>query len=113
MGEEMIIRRATTEDVCEDVAMGDMWAVRRLQVDRRVAIDAATERWGPPGTSVLPGEMLWRLRVDEAIPLYIAICPGEEPLAMFNFHLRPARGVEEEILDRLGEMLTRDGDGDG
>ena len=107
MADEMSIRPATHQDMCEDMMMGDSWTLRRMQVDRRLAIEAATKRWGLPGASMLPGEMMWRLRVDEAVPVYISICPGEEPVAMFNFYQRPPRGVEEDILDLLGEMLTR------
>lgn len=113
MSDEMSIMRATTEDICEDVAMGDMWTLRRLQVDRRVAVEAATQRWGPHGTSILPGELLWRLRVDETVPVYLSICPDEpEPIVMFNFYCRPPRSVEEAVLDQLGDMLTRDDDDD-
>ncbi len=114
MSDNICVRRATTKDIREDVASGDTWVIRRLQVDRRVAVEAATDLWGPAGTSALPGEMIWRLRVNEIIPMYLAVCPGEEePIVMFNLHRRPERGVEEAILDRLGEMLARDDDGEG
>jgi hypothetical protein len=105
--DDLGIRPATPEDVREDAEAGDTWAIRRLSLESRSVIEVATGWWGPPGKSLRPGEMVWRLRVNEVVPLYVAIGQDEEPVAMFNLHSRPERAVEETILDKLSGMLVR------
>ena len=106
MSEGLHIRPATPGEIFEDLTWGDTWTLARLPVDKGEAAAAATERWGPPSPSVLPGERLWRLRVGE-LPVYVSVCPdGERPIVMFQLSRQPDEDLERAVLAALSEMLS-------
>lgn len=113
MSDEMYIRPATGGEVSDDLFIGDTWTLHRLDIDRRAAATAANEAWGPPGTSTIAGEKLWRLRADEDTPVYLSIGPDDmKPVAMFQLYRRPDPALETAVLSRLRDMLRGDAEGD-
>jgi len=108
MSDDLTVRSATSGEVFEDMTWGDTWTLVRLPVDRSEAVAAATERWGPPSPSVLPGERLWRLRAGD-LPVCLSVCPGEEqPIVMFQLSRQPDEDLEQAVLDALTEMLSEE-----
>lgn len=109
MSEDLTIRATTRGQAWEDMLFGDSWTLHRLPINRSTAVDMAGRHWGPPSPSMLPGERLWRLRVND-LPVYVSVCLDEaKPLVMFNSQCPPDEDLERAILDRLETMLREEG----
>ena len=106
MSDGVIIRRATSGEVWDDLLFGDTWILDSLDVDPSKAVESATRHWGPASTSVLPGELLWRLRAS-GLPVYVSVCGEEErPRVMFNLQCQPDHDLERAIVERLVDLLS-------
>ena len=108
MGDEMPrIRRATSDEVCEDAFLGDMQVQVTIEAPPRSALRRGIEQWGEPAATYGPGDWLWRLRCGD-LPLRVSICPRGSAWALFNLYARPDEEDEERILAELSEMLSDD-----
>ena len=99
------IRRATSDEVCEEAFLGDMQVQVPIDAPPRVALHRGIDHWGEPQATYGPGDWLWRLRCGD-IPLRVSICQHGCPSALFYMYARLDEDEEAAILARLSEMLS-------
>ena len=106
MSDEMPpIRRATDEEVFNDLFAGGIQVQTPIEAPAGTALRRAIEHWGDPTPQYGPHQWAWRLRCGE-LPLRVGICPRGAAFALFNLYCQPDEEDEEVILAELSRTLS-------
>ena len=101
------IRRATDEEVCEDMVFGGMQMQVPIDAPQRAALRRGMDHWGDPTPQYGPHEWVWRLRCGD-LSLRVGICSRGAAWAMFNSYCQPGEDERDQIMAKLSKMLQDD-----